>query len=192
MDSREATELLRKAIPDRGGMWADLGAGEGTFTRALVNLAGPRRVYAVDRDARAIAELMSWGKSESAEVIPVIADFSSLSELPGLDGGKLDGILLANSLHYVSDPEPVLTRLVGWLRPGGRVVLIEYDRREANRWVPFPIPIAKWTELAAAAGLSAPVITGTRPSEYGGNLYVAVSDLPAAPLGHNVMKGEIR
>ena len=179
MNAREAAELIRDAIPARGGTWADLGAGEGTFTRALVDLASPRRVYAVDRDARAMAELMRWGQSESTEVIPVVADFTQLSDLPELNGGKLDGMLLANSLHYSSDPERVLSRLIAWLRPRGRVVLVEYDRRKASRWVPYPIPVERWKELSKSAGLSAPIVTATRRSVFGGDLYVAAGDVEA-------------
>lgn len=181
MNVREATELIRKAISSRGGTWVDLGAGEGIFTRVLVNLVAPTRVYAVDKDPRALAEVMRWAELESAQVIPVVADFSRLSELPGLNGGELDGMLLANSLHYVSDPEPVLARLVAWLRPGGRVVLVEYDRRKASRWVPYPIPVERWAELAASVGLSKPVITATRPSAFGGDLYVAGAHLEERP-----------
>ena len=46
-----------------------------------------------------------------------------------------------------------LARLVAWLRPGGRVVLVEYDHRRANPWVPYPIGIAKLPALAKAAQL---------------------------------------
>jgi SAM-dependent methyltransferase len=183
MNTREAAELIRDAIPARGGTWVDLGAGEGTFTRALVELASPRRVYAVDRDARAMAELMRWGQSASTEVIPVVADFTRLSDLPELNGGKLDGMLLANSLHYSSDPERVLSRLIAWLRPRGRVVLVEYDRRKASRWVPYPIPVDRWKELSKSAGLSAPVVTATRRSVFGGDLYVAAGDVEVNDRG---------
>ena len=183
MNAREAAELLRDAIPTRGGTWADLGAGEGTFTRALVDLASPRRIYAVDRDARAMADLMKWVKSEPTDVVPVIADFTRLSALPGLNDGKLDGMLLANSLHYSSDPEKVLSRLIAWLRPRGRVVLVEYDRRKASRWVPYPIPIERWREGSQSAGLSTPVVTATRRSAFGGDLYVAAADVEANDRG---------
>ena len=50
--------ILSRCDPNARGTWADLGTGNGTFTRALVNLVGPRRIYAVDSDARAMAELM--------------------------------------------------------------------------------------------------------------------------------------
>jgi len=192
MDTREATDLIRDAIPTRGGTWADLGAGQGTFTRALVNLVAPKRIYPVDRDAHAMADLMRWGKSEHTEVIPVVADFTQMLDLPELNGRKLDGMLLANSLHYVSEPAKVLSRLIAWLRPGGRVVLVEYDRREANRWVPYPISVERWKELSKAAGLSAPVVTATRPSAFGGDLYVAAADVEVLLEGRPASGRDIR
>ena len=106
------------------------------------------------------------------------ADFTRPLELPGLDGGELDGLLLANALHFMPDAGAVLGRLVTRLRPGGRVVLIEYDGRSANPWVPYPLPVAELPALAAAAGLSPPVVTQTRPSAFGGTLYVAVMERP--------------
>ena len=176
MDASEATALLRDAIPEGGGTWAELGAGDGTFTRALVGLIGrERRVYAVDRDARAIARLLRWAESEAPGVVPVLADFTRDFELPGLDPAGLDGWLLANSLHFARDAATVLANLAARLRPGGRVVLIEYDRRDANPWVPHPVPLDRLPGLLERAGLSPPVVTATRPSAFGGHLYVAIS-----------------
>jgi SAM-dependent methyltransferase len=177
MNASDARELIRGAVPRAGGTWADLGAGEGTFTRALAELLGPEgQIYAVDRDARAVAALARWARRDAAHVIPVTADFSGAFDLPGLGGGKLDGMLLANALHFVRDAEVVLGRLVARLRPDGRVVLVEYDRRRASRWVPYPIAIASLPALAAAAGLSTPIVTATRPSAFGGDLYAAAAD----------------
>ena len=177
MNTRDAVALIAGAIPRRPGTWADLGAGEGAFTRALAELLGPNsRIYAVDRDARAVAALERWAAKEAANVTAVGADFTRPLDLPGLDEPTLDGILLANALHFVPDADVVLRGLTTWVRPGGRVVLVEYDRRAANRWVPYPIPAARLDALTASAGLSAPVITATRPSAFGGVLYVAAAD----------------
>jgi len=179
MNSLEAVALISGAVPRRPGTWADLGAGDATFTRALVKLLGPdSRVYAVDRDAGAVAKLERWATLQAPNVIPVIADFTRPLDLPDLAPSGLDGLLLANALHFVSDAEAVLGRLAGWVRPGGRVVVVEYDRRAANRWVPYPIPPARLSALAAAAGLSAPVVTGARPSAFDGALYVAAVERP--------------
>ena len=176
MDTLEAVALIDAAVPHLPGTWADIGAGDGTFTRALAQLLGPdARIYAVDRDKRAVAALERWTKKERTNVVPVRADFARPFELPGLADPELDGILLANSFHFVPDQDVVLGRLAKWIRPGGRVVLVEYDRRAASRWVPYPIPPARFEALAQATGLATPRITATRPSRFGGVLYAAAA-----------------
>jgi ubiquinone/menaquinone biosynthesis C-methylase UbiE len=178
MDTNQAIELIADAIPGAGGTWADVGAGHGTFTRALARVLGPTgRIYAVDRDPRAFASLRRLSPRERTAIVPVLADFTQSFALPGLDEAPLDGLLVANALHFVPDAEGVLARLVALIRPGGRVVLVEYDRRAANRWVPYPIPIARLPDLARSVGLSPPTITATRPSAFGGTLYAAVADI---------------
>jgi len=177
VNTAQAVALIGGAIPRSTGTWADLGAGDGTFTRALVELLGKRsRIIAVDRDARAVAALERWAKTNAANVIPVVGDFTGRLDVPGLAEMTLDGMIFANALHFVRDAEAVLARLAAWVRPGGRVVFVEYDRRAASRWVPYPIPADRLPALAASAGLSAPMITATRPSAFGGNLYAAAAD----------------
>jgi SAM-dependent methyltransferase len=140
-------------------------------------LLGPDgRVYAVDRDARAVESLRRSAAKGASPIVPVLGDLTRTFELPGLEGASLDGMLIANTLHFLRDADAVLARLAAWVRPGGRVVLIEYDRRAASRWVPYPIPITRLPTLARAAGLSTPVLTATRPSAFGGTLYVAAAD----------------
>jgi len=172
MEIRDAVSLIEEAVGDSSGRWADLGAGGGTFTRALADVLAPRStIFAVDSDARALASLASGVKG----VITVNADFTSAFELPGLGADLLDGVLIANALHFVRDAEGTLTQLVRRIRVGGKVVIVEYDRRAASRWVPYPIPSARWPELAELAGLSDPRVTATKPSEYSGMLYAATA-----------------
>lgn len=174
MDMREAVALIEKAVPRDALTWADIGAGDGTFTRALVQLLGrDAHIYAVDRDRRALDTIARWSARDGMRVVTVEADFTRTLELPE----RLDGMLLANALHFVRDADAVLARLVRLVRPGGRVVIVEYDRRAASRWVPYPIPSKKLAELAAAAGLTEPAIIATRPSAYGGALYVAAAEV---------------
>jgi ubiquinone/menaquinone biosynthesis C-methylase UbiE len=177
MKTDDATALIAGAVPAQRGVWADVGAGDGTFTRALAARLGPAgRIYAIDRDASAVAALERWAATAPAQVIPVHADFTHPLELPEHTAPGLDGMLLANVIHYVPEPGLVLSRLVRLVRPGGRVVIVEYDGRAANRWVPYPIPSTRLPALAGAAGLSTPVVTGTRRSAFGGMLYVARAD----------------
>jgi SAM-dependent methyltransferase len=172
-----AIELIRDAVAGTGGTWADLGAGSGTFTRALVALFGPTaRVYAVDQDPQAVAAIRGWATSEAPGVVPVVADLSPRLELPGLGRELLDGVMLANALHFVPDAAGVLAGIAARLRRGGRLVIVEYDRRRSSRWVPYPLPPERLSELAAHAGFSEPLVTATKRSRYGGPLYVAAAE----------------
>jgi ubiquinone/menaquinone biosynthesis C-methylase UbiE len=183
VDASDALTLIRFAVPAPGGTWADIGAGTGVFTRALAQLLGPdARIFAVDRDPaaldalRALAARQGRGQRRGeAGVIPIDADFTTSLTLPGLDGAQLDGALVANALHFIEDPAPTLAAISALVRQGGRVVVVEYDGRPANRWVPHPIGFARLAELAPAVGLRPPTLVGTRPSTFGGRLYAAVS-----------------
>jgi SAM-dependent methyltransferase len=178
MEIHDATELIRDAVGGDRGVWADLGAGTGTFTRALVaSLGAGSTIFAVDDDPSAVRALRALPMDSQTRVIVVQADFTEALQ-PPLGDVLLDGILLANSLHFVRDASDVLARLVERLRVGGRAVIIEYDRRAASRWVPYPIPASRWSELATAAGLHAATITATRPSAYQGMLYVGAATKP--------------
>lgn len=172
----EALELIRDAVAP-GGVWADLGAGTGTFTRALGELIGPDgTVWAVDRGEEAVRALRALELPDGGEPTVVQADFTRPLELP-----PLDGILMANALHFVRDQEGVLRRLARHLRPGGRLVLVEYDRKRGNPWVPHPIPPERFQALAVAAGLSSPREVGRRRSSYGREMYAAIALRPQRP-----------
>jgi SAM-dependent methyltransferase len=177
MKTSEAMALIERAVRGRNGTWADLGAGDGTFTRALVELlSAGSRIYAVDQDASAVDALSRLSVPAAAHVTAVRADITRPFALPDLGDSLLDGILLANALHFVRDADLVLRRLVTTLRPGGRVVFVEYDQRAASRWVPYPIARSRLPDLAAAVGLSRPEVIATRTSRYSGILYAAMAD----------------
>ncbi len=185
MNHRDALALLRAAVPAADGeAWADLGAGAGVFTRALAALVGASgRVYAVDADARAVRALRA--RAAEARGGPAVTVLRADVTLP-LGLPPLDGVLLANVLHFVRDAEAVLPRIAAGLRPGGRLVLIEYEGRRPGPWVPYPVPAARFRELAAAAGLTPPETVARRPSAFGGEMYVATA-LRAPPPNAGVM-----
>jgi trans-aconitate methyltransferase len=175
VDAKEASRLIDAAVPPGAGTWADFGAGDGTFTRALAARLGPGgRIYAVDRDANALSAVRS---AAGVELATVRADLEQSFALPGAEPETLDGLLLANALHFLRDTSGTLERLAGWLRLGGRVVLIEYDQRRASRWVPYPVHAAKLPGLFEAAGLTPPEIVARAESAFGGEMYVAVGRL---------------
>jgi ubiquinone/menaquinone biosynthesis C-methylase UbiE len=150
---------------ERGGRWADLGAGEGAFTLALSDLLGPdANIVAVDKDARALRAIGSGIQTR-------VADFTK-----PLDLHDLDGIVMANSLHYVRDKQPVLHSVRAMLRPGGRLIIVEYGADRGNPWVPYPFTYPRWETMAAQAGFRTTRLLKTVPSRWLGSMYSAVSE----------------
>ncbi len=85
---------------------------------------------------------------------------------------------MANSLHYVRDKEPVLKEVGGWLHPGGRLLVVEYDSDRGNTWVPYPVSYRTWEALAARAGFRDTRLLRTIPSRFLGRMYSALSLSP--------------
>src|SRR5262249_61806363 len=96
-------------------------------------------------------------------IIPVQADFSRALALP-----RLDGVLLASALLFIRDSPAVVALAAGYVRPGGRLLVVEYDLRAPLPWTPFPVSFARFQDLAAGAGLAPPVEIGRRVSPSSG------------------------
>lgn len=163
MDISLAIRLIQKGVdlntPQQ--VWADIGAGRGTFTVALAKLLDDRSfVYAIDRDAKFLQSIKS--PSSGAKVIVQQSDF--LKDDLGL--ASLHGILMANALHYVEDPYTFFRKIKGSLMPDGRFIIVEYERQSSNAWVPFPIPFDQLKELSEGVGFHSIVKLGETPSVY--------------------------
>jgi ubiquinone/menaquinone biosynthesis C-methylase UbiE len=173
MDHRDHVGLLREGVRGSGATWADLGSGEGAFTLALADLLGPTgSIYTVDRDSRALRIQLRALRDAfpNVTVTPLVADFTQPLELP-----PLDGIVMANSLHFQRDRLAVLRLVRDYLRPAGRLVLVEYDTDHGNPWVPFPLSFRSWATLAAEAGFHDTQRLASVPSHFLGSIYSALS-----------------
>ena len=185
MRHADLVALIRDGVGGRGGRWADLGAGEGAFTSALADLLGPdAHITAIDKDASAV-------RSIQGPIDVRVADFTR-----PLDLQDLDGVLMANSLHFVLDKGPVLRAVHAMLRPGGRLIIVEYGTDRGNPWVPHPFTYEQWEGMAAQAGFKNTRLLRTVPSRWLGSMYSAVSEAPphpgrpSGPSGHLPMNGE--
>jgi ubiquinone/menaquinone biosynthesis C-methylase UbiE len=170
---QDLVELIRAGVPSQGGVWADLGSGEGAFTSALAELVGASAmIFSVDRDRSALARQQNarGHRFAQAPTSVVQGDFSEPLDLP-----QLDGVVMANSLHFSEDKAPVLKLVHSYLKPGGRLIVVEYDVDKGNPWVPFPFSFSTWGRLAVENGFSNPELIGRHESRWLRGLYSAVS-----------------
>lgn len=166
--------------PDPGSSlptWADLGAGHGAFTLALVDiLPSGSVIYSIDRETAVLREQAQTMRAQfpQANVHYLPADFTHPLNLP-----PLDGVLMANSLHFHRHKEPILAQIHSLLKPGGRLILVEYDTDRGNIWVPHPLSYATWESLAGRAGFVDTHLLATQPSRFLGRMFSAVSKTPS-------------
>ena len=175
MNHADHVRLLRGGIEARGGIWADLGSGTGAFTLALADLLGVEGViYSVDRDAAALREQARRlkGSFPAVTVHTVQADFTLPLDLP-----ELDGMVMANALHFVppKGQTQVIQQVKGYLRPGGRLIVVEYNVDQGNRWVPYPISYPRWQGIARSAGFEHVQLLAKASSHFLKEFYSALS-----------------
>lgn len=173
MDHTDHVNLLRRGIPAPGGVWADFGSGTGAFTFALAELIGPDgEIYSIDKDAGALREQERVKRSRfprnAVHYLP--NDFAHPLDLP-----PLDGLVAANTLHFHRDKASIVRLMKGYLREGGRMLVVEYNIDSGNFAVPYPLPFTAWEKLAARHGFGHTELLMTRPSRFLKEIYSAVS-----------------
>lgn len=179
MNHKDHVNLLRKGIPAPGGVWADFGSGRGAFTLALADLIGPSgEIYSVDKNRRPLSDQEREMQARFPERKPdsshfIVADFTQPIRLP-----PLDGLLMANALHFAPEKDEVLELMRSYLRPGGRFILVEYNIERSNPWVPYPIPYTQWEQLASNNGFAQTRILATRSSRTFSEIYSALTIKP--------------
>lgn len=137
--------------------WADLGAGSGLFTRALASVISSGTIYAVDKGNMPLMEI-----NDLVQIQKIIKDFTH--ENFRLD--LCDGILMANSLHYVADKSTFIRRIKRMLKTQGVLIIIEYERDTSNSWVPYPIRFQELKKIAIECGFTSCMKIGEESSVF--------------------------
>ncbi len=198
MTHQDHVNLLHRAVKFRGGRWADLGSGGGAFTLALRELVGSEgEIFSVDKDEGRLNDQQKRFRAQfpQSNVHYIRADFTHPLDLPALDG-----IVMANSLHFFpndggsshpgqsstgrghASKEQVLSRVRDYLKDEGQLVLVEYNVDAGNPWVPYPLSFESFRALVARVGLTDPQLLATAPSHFLKEIYSALTFKRPAPL----------
>ncbi len=169
MKHEEAVQLINRALilKKQPEIWLDLGCGTGTFSRALAACLPPgSHITGIDEAARHLVAPPDSG----VDIRFLRADFTSLpAEVP-----SPDGILMANSIHYIQDKPELIRQLERRFREKPQFLFVEYDTLSANPWVPYPVSFVALKELFSKMGYATIEKTGEIKSRFGGKMYAAV------------------
>lgn len=171
MDHQDHVTLIRNGVS--GSIWADFGSGGGAFTLALADVLAPEAViYSVDRDGSALNQQKREMRARFPQrtVTYLQADFTQKLDLP-----PLDGVLMANSLHFVRHKEATLELVRGYLKPEGKLLIVEYNTDRGNTWVPYPFSFGTWEQLAKKNGFHETRLLHVRSSRFLDEIYSALS-----------------
>ena len=114
---------------------ADIGAGTGLFVEPFSRAVGPEgKVYAVEIAPRFLEHIGALAEEKNlGNVLPVLCTDDSV-ELPA---NSIDVAFICDTYHHFEYPESTMTSLLRALRPGGRVVIIDFHRIEGEsaKWI---------------------------------------------------------
>ncbi|MEJ5368515.1 MAG: methyltransferase [Bryobacteraceae bacterium] len=99
---------------------ADIGAGTGYFTRLFAKHSA--RVYAVDVDSRLLERIASLS-------LPNVVTVHAAPDAPRLPAASIDTIFFCNVLHHIPNRPAYYEKLRAALKPGGRVVILDFHKR---------------------------------------------------------------
>ncbi|WPU91890.1 class I SAM-dependent methyltransferase [Mucilaginibacter sabulilitoris] len=154
MKQSDAIALISKGITSHLPQhWADLGCGNGTFTNALFHLLPVgSQIEAIDRQTQRLDIPVNFA----------IANFET-DELKLTD---LDGIIMANSFHFVQNKKKLIAKMKPCFSGNPTFLIVEYDTDKANSWVPYPLSFLSLCTLFTSLGYHQAIKLAERPSVY--------------------------
>ncbi len=129
-DQEEKPELLMSALQlRRGATVADVGSGTGYFTWRLADQVGPKgKVYAVDVQQEMLDLTRKTVAAHKLGNVEYVLASDSSTRLPER---SVDLVFIAYAYHEFADPDATMASIRRALKPGGRIVIMEYAK-ESN------------------------------------------------------------
>jgi FkbM family methyltransferase len=125
----KTAQLMKNLAVQPGQVIADIGAGSGYHSSLLSKMVGNGKVYAVDVEPEMIAFLNERIKREGKKnIIPVLSTEKTVS----LPANSMDMMLLVDVYHEFSFPYEMALSMLEALKPGGKLVLVEFRAEDPN------------------------------------------------------------
>lgn len=158
-EAEERTDLLVAALALKPGeAVADIGAGSGYFSWRMARQVGERgRVYAVEIQQEMLDILMA--KMKERQVDGIVKPVLGTVQDPKLPEASVDTILLVDVYHEFDFPYEMTRAMIRALKPGGRLVLVEYRGEDPD--VPIK-PLHKMTVAQVRKEMSIQPVTFER------------------------------
>jgi SAM-dependent methyltransferase len=175
--SEERPDLLVEELHLQPGMSvADIGAGSGYLSRRIAPIVAPGRVFAVDVQPQMVALLTELSQNPKFNNVVPIQGGTDDVQLPP---ASVDLAVLVDVYHELAYPYEVMRSLVRALKPGGRVVLVEY--RGEDPAVPIKA-LHKMSEAQIRREISVLPLAWERTSERLPMQHIVVFRKPATGL----------
>jgi arsenite methyltransferase len=143
---------------------ADVGAGTGYFAVRLARAVPSGEVIATDLEPDMVRHLNERARNER---LPNLRAVRATPGASGLAAGSVDRILVVHVWHHVSERVAYARDLAAALRPGGKLVIVEFSR-DARRGPPMDHRLSEEVVISelATAGLRAKVSPLALPDQY--------------------------
>ena len=160
-EREERTDLLLQNLALKAtDHVADLGAGTGYFSFPIAQQVGTGKVLAVDIEPEMLRLVEQRKLVDGVDNIDTVL---ASERSPNIPNASVDVVLLVDAYHEFSYPREVMAGVVKGLKPGGRVVLVEY--RGEDRSVPIKL-LHKMTQRQAIKEMSAVGLQWLRTDDY--------------------------
>jgi predicted methyltransferase len=120
---------------------ADIGAGSGYFTFRLASPVGEKgRIYAVDTSPDMIVHMNHQIRDMKLRNIVTVL---SAPDDPLLMDGSIDRFFICDTWHHIQNQAQYLALMKKMLKPGGQVIMIDFQKRELPVGAPMEMKIAR-------------------------------------------------